>query len=217
MKKLIAMIDPRTATETDYQKAARLVDETLRSQWAAAVDDPTDPDELAANTYAKAIKDYKAPSLVVGFDMKESDLSYRAYLINPTKDRYSRIVTLSVGFSGDDDSLSETSKSFKDWGPLEPNSYLVLEESDWDGLDWVICFDLDAYRENSPDPEKYTFHLPKYGGFQGEEGNTDDLPVLNIKGRILELGIRTGAETIEQAVKHINMKGGYYPMGGYKD
>jgi hypothetical protein len=155
--------------------------------------------------------------LSVGFDMRESDLSYRAYLINPTPNRYSRIVTLSMGFSGDDDSLSETSKSFKDWGPLEPNSSLILEESDWDGLDWVICFDVDAYREGVSTPEKFSFHLPKYGGFQGEKGNRNDLPVLNIKGRILQLTIRTDDETIEQAVKHINMSGGYYPMGGNKE
>ena len=139
----------------------------------------------------------------VGFIL--DDAGYQVHLVNPTNVSYRRVVILTGAFCGDDDGVLETSKVVKELGALGPQSALLMEASDLDGLDFVIWFHVDLYRQEATAPaERVWFDLPKYG----RRYAAALLPVLNVQGMRIALDARQG-DGIEQEARTIHMEGRY--------
>lgn len=85
----------------------------------------------------------------------------------------------SGGFASADDDLIRTSTFTKDKGTLQPQSHVLLDESDYDELDFVIWYELEL-TDMEGRRRVYQFHLPKYGA--GYEKAVQDIPILRQKG-----------------------------------
>ena len=128
----------------------------------------------------------KSSKPFAAFIKNEQDHHCKIYLVNPTNQKYARVVNLTGAFSTDDGDLVETNMVMREIGELPEHSYKLLEEGESYNLDFVIWYHIDLYNEQSPEkPEKAWFDLPKYG--RGYNDTISYLPVLNTKGMIIEL------------------------------
>lgn len=136
--------------------------------------------------------------------------SYEMYLVNQTDRNYSRVVGLTSASSSSDNDFMETGKAMKEIGNLPPYSFVFLEGTDLEELDFVILYKFDLYREqNKERPEMACLGLFAKYLWMDEKGMID-LPILNTKGFRIEINKADRSETIEQMVKHIDMKPKYY-------
>lgn len=141
----------------------------------------------------------------IGFIRNEEKNTYEIHLVNPTDTVFVRVNSLTGAFASDEDGVLDTSRAVKEKGPLKSHSGLLLEQSYLGGLDFVIWYYLDLYQENIYEPMKLSFNLPKYNHHQN-----DYLPVLKQNGMVIKLTERRAyTETIEEEIKHMDMKGGY--------
>ncbi|MDP3986000.1 MAG: HD domain-containing protein [Candidatus Veblenbacteria bacterium] len=140
-----------------------------------------------------------APIIHVGFVVDEAAATYTAYLINPTDYSYSAIRVLTGAFQGDEDILIETSRQIRDLGPLAPHSASLLENSDIDGLEFVIWYHLDLWIAQTAPPILLQFSLPKYHWLtlKDYKERLNILPVLNQQGYRIDLSERQDNLSIE--------------------
>lgn len=150
---------------------------------------------------------------LAGFIIDDENGIFQVYLINPSKKKYSQVIKLTGGFSGDDDGLIETSKVFKELGPLPSESVLKIDESDLDELDFVIWYHLDLIDDNN-EVIQFRFQLPKY--YWWCEDKFEILPILNEKGMKFKPQERNG-ELIKERIKTLNMEPKYHPINKKDD
>jgi len=133
--------------------------------------------------------------------------TFQIYLVNPTGVHYTRVVTFTGAFCGDEEGVLETSKFTKERGALAPHSALLLETSDNWELDFVIWYHIDLYTEGHPTTlERIWFSVPKYWSYRE---TIMKLPVLNLVGLRIEVLKRNWHGTIEQEVKQTHMGSQY--------
>ncbi|MFA7377621.1 MAG: HD domain-containing protein [Patescibacteria group bacterium] len=139
--------------------------------------------------------------LFIGFTMSESG-DFFVRLINNSHVCYSKVKIFTGAYMSMDDDLLETSKVVRSRGELKPKSFIQIDKSDWDELDFIIWYHLDFYNDKGQLVKKSWFQLPKYG--LGYDENELMLPIVQEKGVIIELDERDG-EVIDEIVDHTDM------------
>ncbi len=119
------------------------------------------------------------PSLFAAFVVHDATNRFSVYLVNNSSTSYANVTMLTGGFLSADGDVIQTSKITKEKGALQPYSALLLDESDYDELDFVIWYEL-TLADEAGHRRVYQLQLPKYG--VGYEKAVRDIPVLGQKG-----------------------------------
>ncbi|MFH1453106.1 MAG: HD domain-containing protein [Armatimonadota bacterium] len=134
---------------------------------------------------------------------------YKIYLVNPTYRNYVWVEALTGAFFSTDEKMVSTSIVKKPSGTLPPKSYMLVEEDEFNQLDYQIWFHIDLYPQGDiNNPEKLSFDLPRYG--LGYKEKKVKMPIIEeCEGMYLTLFERTKGQVIDEEMKHMNLKGGY--------
>jgi hypothetical protein len=145
----------------------------------------------------KKIIEKKTPDIYAALVLYENEGIFnegifKVYLVNETDETLDKVHLLSGGFNGTDDVLIETSKFTKEIEVIQPQSAVVIDQSDIGELDeFTIWYHLDIYQNG--EVRKFWFELPKLIYIVRSDYEMESIPLINEKGIILKLNDRKGA------------------------
>ena len=181
-----------------YEEVAKVVKEKLDSK----ITEDLEKEIIELKELIKSTQQ----EIFIAFIMRDSG-DFNVYLVNNSDFHFYETKVLTGAYMSVDEDLLETGKVVKKKGYLKPRSFIEIDKSDWDELDFVIWYHVDLYDEKGLVVRQYWFQLPKYGW--GYDEKVVKLPVVGEMGMIIDLDQRD-KESIDDEVKHLDMESKYY-------
>ena len=98
----------------------------------------------------------------VKYSTIESEFKFQVHIVNPTPNKYIRVVMETGAYILVDDELVTTNTITKEFAELPPNGSLLVDESDLGERDFTIWYRFELYMANGEKLESIDYKLNAY-------------------------------------------------------